>query len=218
MSVIRRTSDAAQAAKQVSYHSASVTRAPADAKRSAAGDIGSRDVTMIVSKGDRLNVLRDLNLSEPVLKLASGQCIHTAFEYCCESLYEIYHGGEGPTGLTIAPLWQHGDSVTAVDLTTQGQVRFLEFSIEGPDEYWVLATTEQGMLGQLFISLLERAYEPDELEEVRQAAQVVGFKHLDLLQTIYEGSCSDKQYEERVRKTIAAIDEMSGGLQTTTPN
>jgi hypothetical protein len=131
-----------------------------------------------VADDQRIAALRRLGASEPLIRLATGDCIHPTFRNSCLGPpYYVYHGASTPNGPPLVPLWDHGDTVAGVWKRADGP-EFIAFSIEADDEVWPQARTEQGFWATRFDYLYE-AEVPD--EELRQAASAVGFRYLDRL-------------------------------------
>src|SRR5438045_9725621 len=89
----------------------------------------------------------------------------------------IYACAGAPAGNPLVPMWEdRGGGVTAVRLGETG-LEFVEFSIEAPEEYRIVARTEQGLLAHLFITLYEAADEPGKEAALPEHAASVGFEH-----------------------------------------
>jgi len=102
----------------------------------------------------RIADLIRLGFSQAVIDLSSGRKPHPLFAFCCNDPHYIYHGGTTPFDLTIVPIWEDGTVLTAV-LENGGAVEIIQFSLEEPDEYWVVAHTEQGLWAYLFGGMLD---------------------------------------------------------------
>jgi hypothetical protein len=132
----------------------------------------------VVPEDQRLDVLRRLGLSEPLLRLSAGERLDPLFEYRCQGPpWFSYHHAGCPSGPPVAPLWDCGNSVTGV-WVKEGQLEFVEFSIEDYEEYTVLAHTEQGLWATVFADLFEDRDKlaPDEFEA---PARLVGFRFVE---------------------------------------
>jgi hypothetical protein len=128
-----------------------------------------------VPEGQRIAALRRLGVSEPLIRLSSGECVHPTFRNSCLGPpYYVYHGAGVPDGPPLVPLWDHGDTVVGVWERAVGP-EFVEFSIEADDEVWPLARTEQGFWATRFDFLYEVEV-PD--GELREAAAAVEFRFL----------------------------------------
>jgi hypothetical protein len=126
-----------------------------------------------VPEDQRIAALRRLGASEPLIRLASGECIHPTFRHSCLGPpYFVYHGASVPDGPPLVPLWDHDDTVVGVWERADGS-EFVEFNIEADGEVWPLARTEQGFWATRFDFLYESEV-PD--EELREAAAAVGFR------------------------------------------
>lgn len=131
----------------------------------------------VVAEEARETELRRLQLSAGLIRLSTGELAHEAFRYrCFGPPYYSYHGAGRPQGPVLVPLWDCGDVVTAVWQRDDG-LQFISFSIETPEDVWPIARTEQGLWLRAFDSLFESDTED---EALRDAAQTVGFRFLDL--------------------------------------
>ena len=155
-----------------------------------------------VAEDLRMAELRRLGASEPLVRLASGDCVHAAFRDCCLGPpHYTYNGAPPPSGPPFVPLWDHCDTVVGVWRRQDGP-EFIEYDIEAdyPDEYEPLARTEQGFWATRFDFL----YQCDvPLEELREAAVAVGFRFLDR-QLEWLAAASDR---------LATFDGHAGWLQ-----
>jgi hypothetical protein len=130
----------------------------------------------VVAEDLRLAELRHLGASEPLVRLASGDCVHEMFrDACLGPPYYVYHSAGTPDGPPLVPLWDYSDTVVGVWKREDGP-EFIDFDIENHDEYSSLARTEQGF----WLTQFDFFYEADvPLEELREAAAAVGFRFLD---------------------------------------
>jgi hypothetical protein len=165
----------------------------------------------VVDEAQRLDAVRGLGLSDPLRRQAAGERLHPLFWFRCQGPpWYSYHDAGYPAGPPLVPLWDCDDTVTAV-WAKNGVLEFIEFSVEGPDEYIVLAHTEQGLWATVFVSLLEDE-DALELDAFREPARVVGFRFLDRLVPEREGGI--RTFEEHrvwLRDVVASIDQESGG-------
>jgi len=75
----------------------------------------------------------------------------------------------------MTPVWDRDDLVVGVRETPEG-LEFVVYGIEAPQNFSVLARTEQGFWVVQFDSL----YEADEaIEDLQRASEAVGFRFLD---------------------------------------
>jgi hypothetical protein len=162
----------------------------------------------VVPETTRLNELRRLGLSEPVVRLAAGDHPHPAFRFACQGPWAAYHAAAVPDGPPLAPLWQCSGGVTGV-WVQDGRPEFIEVNIEtDSDEYEVLAHTEQGLLARLFFDLVE--YEANDRgdDDLPGAAAAVGFRYLDEVRAV---CFSDEgPTDERVQALVDAVDVRHG--------
>jgi hypothetical protein len=126
----------------------------------------------------RIAELTRLGFSTPLLELSAGRKPHSLFQNICNDPWYIYHGGRGPPGLELVPIWEEGTVVTAA-LETETGLQIVRFDLELPNAYSVIARSEQGLWADVFVSLLDgwsrSEADPD---EVAEAAKAVGFRFL----------------------------------------
>jgi hypothetical protein len=161
----------------------------------------------VIPEDQRLTGLREIGVSEAVIRLSAGEVIHELFGFRCRTPpFFVYHGANPPDGPMFAPLWDCCDIATGV-WEREGQLEFLEFSIEEADEYRVLAHTEQGLLASLFVSLYEDR-DDLELDDFREPARLVGFRHLEEVVAAYDrnSQASLPEHESFRRRLIEQID------------
>jgi hypothetical protein len=165
-----------------------------------------------IAEDQRIGELRRLGMSEPLIRLSSGEILHDLFRHSCLGPpYYIYHGAGTPGGPLLAPLWDCNDTVVGVWDRHDGP-EFIEFSIEADDEYWALARTEQGFWAAQF----DFFYEMDTpLDEMRDAAGVVGFRFLDRHLSARQATDSRlgtfQAHQTWLRDLVAGIDRESQG-------
>jgi hypothetical protein len=161
-----------------------------------------------VPEDQRINELRRLGASEPLIRLSSGEVVHELFRYSCLGPpHYVYHGAGTPFGPPLIPLWDCNDTVVGVWECADGP-EFIEFSIEDDDEYSPLAHTEQGFWATQF----DFFYESDApLAELRDAASVVGFRFLDRYLAAREAAADRlgtfEGHQAWLRDLVAGIDQ-----------
>jgi hypothetical protein len=162
-----------------------------------------------VPENRRIAELRRLGVSEPLVRLASGDCVHRMFRHSCLGPpYYFYHMAGTRAGPPLAPLWDCNDTALGVWERADGP-EFIEFSIEAEDEdeYTPLARTEQGFWATQF-DFYYGGEIPD--EEVREAAAAVGFQFLDRLVAAREAAGSQlstfEGHQAWLRELVAGID------------
>ena len=130
----------------------------------------------VVAQDQRMSALRKLGLSEPLLRLALGECIHELFRgNCLGPPYYAYQGAAVPSVGSFLPLWDHGDVMVGL-VELEGHVAFAEQSIETPGVVRHVAYSESGFWASRFDFL----YECDVmLDELRQAAVRVQFREVE---------------------------------------
>jgi hypothetical protein len=161
----------------------------------------------VVPEDERVAALRRLGISEPVIRLSCGENIHDLLSISCEGPpWEVYHNAEVPDGPPFVPLWEFAEGVTGL-WEKAGRLEFIEFDVEGPDQYWVLAHSEQGFLAWL---LLWHYQNRDDLEwpDFREPAEAIGFQFLSELVAAYEQASinSYDAYKEFQRRFVARVD------------
>jgi len=161
----------------------------------------------VVSRRQRLAELRRLGVSESVVQLAAGKNRRAAFRFHCGIPWKSYRGAGAPAGELVIPMWECGDSVTALR-TNRGKVEFVTFSVESPKKVWDVVRSEQALLAHLFIELYEDA---DEDEERRLAADArsVGFRYFRELVSAYSKSkhTTSNQHTAFVRRFVGSIED-----------
>jgi hypothetical protein len=168
-----------------------------------------------VPENQRIAELRRLGMSEPLIRLSSGEGLHDRFRYSCLGPpYYVYHGAGTPDGPLLVPIWDCNDTVVGVWERADGP-EFIEFSIEADDEYWPLARTEQGFWATQF----DFFYEADTpLGELREAAAVVGFRfldwHLSARQEADTRLGTFQAHQAWLRDLVAGIDRETQGAQS----
>lgn len=165
----------------------------------------------VVAQEERSGALRPFGLSEALIRLSSGERLHALFELQCKGPpFYCYHGAGCPDGPPLVPLWDWCDSVTGV-WVRDGRLEFIRFDIEAAAEYEVLAKTEQGLWGRVFLDLYE-ARDDLSAEDFREAARVVGFRFLDQLVGAYESAelSSVEAYAAFVKELVRGIDGGTG--------
>jgi len=164
-----------------------------------------------VKEDQRIAALRRFGASEPLIRLASGECVHEIFRHrCLGPPYYVYHGAGTPDGPPLVPLWDGNDLVVGVREVSDG-LEFIEFGIETPYEYTLLARTEQGFWATQF----DIIYECDApVEEMQQAAAVVRFRFLDrhlMSRVAMQGYLGTfEQHASWLRELVTDIDRESG--------
>lgn len=167
-----------------------------------------------VPESQRIAALRRLGVSEPLIRLSSGECVHPTFRNSCLGPpYYVYHGAGVPGDPPLVPLWDHGDTVVGLRERADGP-EFVEFSIEGDIEARQLARTEQGFWATRFDFLYE-AEVPD--AELREAADAVGFRFLERHLASREAALGRlgafEGHAAWLRELVAAIDREVPGAE-----
>jgi hypothetical protein len=165
----------------------------------------------------RLDELRRLGISEPVVRLAAGEVIQPVFDprFVGPPGY-VYGWGDdeivpGPDGPMLVPLWDFADGVQGV-WEVDGGLEFIDYSIEAEaDDYEVVARTEQGFLAWMFMTLHADLFdEEEEFATLPDAAEVVGFCHyaewLDAFETMHVSS--DDEWDKFQVDFVERIDRL----------
>lgn len=133
---------------------------------------------LVIPAEQRLDALREFGLTEPLVRQSSGELVHPLLRFRCQGPpYYSYHGAGCPNGPLLVPIWDCGDTVTAV-WKRSGRLEFIEFSIESHEKHGVLARSEQGFWATVFATLLEDSDEREE-SQLPEAAAAVEFRYLD---------------------------------------
>ena len=131
----------------------------------------------ILPEMSRVPTLREWGISEPLIRLSCGEELHTAISIGCQGPpWYVYHGSVNPPrGPALAVLWEWSEQVTGVWRQKAG-LEFIRFGFGCPDEFEVLAHTEQGF----WVTQFDFFYESDaQIEGLREAASIVGFRFFD---------------------------------------
>jgi hypothetical protein len=160
----------------------------------------------VVPEDRREATLREWGVSEPLIRLSSGDILHPLFRDSHEGPpWYVYHGEVGvPKGPAFAPLWEFCERATGIR-KRRGGLEFIRYSFGSPEEYTVRARTEQGFWATVFDFL----YESDApLDALQSAADVVGFRFLGRLLAV-RGEAELGTFESHgayLRKLVVGID------------
>jgi hypothetical protein len=160
-----------------------------------------------VPENRRAATLRKWGVSDPLIRLSCGEELHPLFSVSYKGPpWYTYRGEIGwPKGAAFAPLWEFSEVATGVRQRQGGGLEFIKYSFGRPNEYTVLAHTEQGFWATAF----DFFYEGEAAdEELRAAAAVVGFRFLDrLLKAREEAELSTFElHQAYLRGLVAGID------------
>jgi len=169
----------------------------------------------IFPEAGRLAELRRLGISEPLVRLAFGERLHPAFDPCFVGPpRRVYRRPEDqvsvPDGPPLVPLWSFGDGVQGV-WEVEGGLEFIDYDVEAPERYQVVARTEQGFLAWMFMTLHEDLFdEEDEFETLPGAAERVGFRHYADWLAAYEAANvgSVDEWDAFQERFVAGIDAL----------
>ena len=131
----------------------------------------------VVAEAERVSTLRQWGVSEPLTRLSCGEVLHEQFnDSCLGPPWYVYHGSvAAPDGPPLAVLWEWSEQVTGV-WQRGGGLEFIRYRFGWPEEFEVLARTEQGFWSTQFDFLYECEAPVDEL---RAAASAVEFRFLE---------------------------------------
>ncbi len=154
----------------------------------------------------RIAELASLGFSQSVLEMSTERKPHHLFEGLCSDPYYIYHGGTTPFDLPVVPMWEDGMMLTAA-WEFEGIKEIIQFSLESPDEYSVIAYTEQGLWADFFASMIDDGWAGIErdIKLVREAAAVVGFSSLEETIKFVETNCENPRYPEPLNEFTKSI-------------
>jgi hypothetical protein len=170
----------------------------------------------VFPEAGRLDEMRRLRLSEPLVRLAAGEVLHPAFGTCYVGPPAYVYGSdwdeeEGffPDGPLFIPFWSFADTVQGV-WERDGKLEFIDLHIEDPDNPEILARTEQGFLAWMFTELYEFNWDdPEDFAQLPQAAAVVGYRHFAEWASAFEASQGGyDEYKRLCREFIARIDAL----------
>ena len=151
-----------------------------------------------IPENERIAVLQNTGLSEPIMRLAKGEAktVHETFTFWCETPWYGYFANRqgkvpesipwGDPGDTLVPMWGWGEMMTLLRKSATGATDFVQLSIEDATyNLWLTGETEQGLLGDLMIDVIEsldwssaETWEGEARQTVEEAAQAVGFRFL----------------------------------------
>jgi hypothetical protein len=165
----------------------------------------------------RLEEMRRLGLSEPLVRLAAGEVLHPAFETCFVGPPSYVYGGwvedeeddYFPGGPTFVPFWSFADAVQGV-WEAEGGLEFIDLYIEDPDNPKLLARTEQGFLAWVFTDLYEYNWDdPEDFAQLPEAAAVVGYRHFaEWAEAFDRHEGGYDSYKRLCKEFIARIDAL----------
>ncbi len=116
----------------------------------------------------RIDELRQLGLSEPVIRMAMGEVVHDALWWICLPLSPVVAEPPTPSGSHFVPLWSFAGGITGAMVRDDGK-EFADYAIDCLQEgFEFVAHTEQGLLAYLLSHLVH-----DQLVDVSEA---VGFR------------------------------------------
>jgi hypothetical protein len=161
---------------------------------------------LVFPQEGRLDELRRLGISEPVVRLAAGELIH----WCLCMLFgpprEVYGWAvvPAPDGPVVVPLLESGKHVYGVR-EVRGDLEFIEYHTLAPKKAQVVARTEQGFLAWMFLIFPAS----DDEGSLLAAAEVIGFRHYAEWLKAYDAA--DAKGEERAefeRGFVERIDRL----------
>jgi hypothetical protein len=94
---------------------------------------------MVILGDKRLKLIDNLNLSDALKKLTSGEFVHDELELrCLELKYSLETEDFSPTDIDAIPLWESDTSITAFYLDENLKPVFIHYYIEDIDDYKVV--------------------------------------------------------------------------------
>lgn len=161
-----------------------------------------------VAEDERVAALRRLGVSDPLVRLSCGEVLHDQFSVSCVGPpWYVYNDSiPTPDGPPLAVLWEWSEQLTGV-WRRGGGLEFIRYGFGSPEEFKVLARTEQGFWATQFDFL----YESDApLDELRTAAAAVGFRFVEQHLAAREAADSRlgtfEAHSAWLRELVAAID------------
>ena len=125
----------------------------------------------------RIDYLKKIGLSEPIIRMAQGEILHPFFESAYEEPNYIYSEIKVPDNIT--PLWELDSFQTVVWVENRG-IFFVQFDLDDLEgTFKVIGYTEQAALARLFLDSIEvSSLKNDELiRQVTEASKCTGFKY-----------------------------------------
>jgi hypothetical protein len=170
-----------------------------------------------VDEEERLDALKRLGVSAPVIRLAAGKNRREFFGDF-RTPYKVYRGITWRGGPVFVPLWEKYDTITAVRQKGKG-LEFFRVSVEQTRKPKALARTEQGLLATLFFNPLNAYYdEPEDygrghLRAMEAAAKSAGFRHFRLAEAVFRENYEKgyTAFERAYQKLIREIDAGRAG-------
>jgi hypothetical protein len=126
---------------------------------------------------ERINYLKMIGVSEPIIQMAQGEILHPFFESAYEEPNYIYDIKNIPDNIT--PLWEL-ESFQTVVLEQNNDIFFVQFNLDDLEiTFKIIGYTEQAALARLFLDNIEVSnLENDELiKQVTEASKCTGFKY-----------------------------------------
>jgi hypothetical protein len=99
----------------------------------------------LATAAERVAALQQMGISEALIRLSCGELLHEQFHDSCQGPpWYVYHGSVGsPDGPALAVLWEWCEMVTGA-WHREARLEFIRYGFDSPDEFVVLARTEQG--------------------------------------------------------------------------
>jgi hypothetical protein len=152
--------------------------------------------------------LLDLGLSPRFVGFVFLDPKPKAFRHWCESRDRGWACFVPEDVSGVYPLWTCNADVTALWMR-RGKLEFVELSHDDPEPQ-VLARTEQGVLTDLFLHLLESEDWRDPAQSrarLREIADIAGFRHLDELNEWHERNGGASDFQKQWKQFVASIDK-----------
>src|SRR5262245_32636713 len=100
----------------------------------------------------------------------------------------------------VYPLWTRNADVFAV-WVCEGRVEFVRLCHDDPAPR-LLSRSEQGLLADLFLALLEAG---ESLDNLRRLAEVAGFRHVDALHQWQQKNGRARDFDKRWRQFVESL-------------
>jgi len=180
-----------------------------DADELACPQCGHRLKEAVVYRDDySRQELLDLGLSEKFVEFVFLNPKPAGFHYRCESRHSGWACFVPKDVSGVYPLWTSSSDVTALWMR-RGRIEFVWLYHDDPEATF-LARTEQGLLLNLFLALVESDDWTDPAQSLRRLenlADVAGFRHLSELIEWHDRNGGAADFGEQWERLLASVDE-----------
>lgn len=171
-------------------------------KRKAQTRIADADAYSLAPLKCRIAELNAMGFTGGCLKLAGGRK-PSGFVDLCRVPYRIYTAFQVPCGPRVVPMWESAHSTTTTLARRHGDatLEIIEYNLESPDTWSVVAHNEQGALARCFLRVadlhLSMADGPTEVQsaikQLKKWASQLSFQHLaDTIDLVTSGANEKK--------------------------